>query len=305
MSKPNTYKYINSVAALFFTGLIVLSTGCAEEAKRTTDQETEEKEVLENKNSNMLKINGKIFSIPSPIQTAYFIKEVGAEFRTSVLNSPSKVSTYTTTMKKALNLGIYGADMGYVTIYDQSQESISFMAVSKRLSAELGMGDVFDKDLVQRFEANLGNQDSLLALVSDAFKSADGYLKENKQDDISVMILVGGWIETLHFACKLYEPGKAIEIKNRIGEQKITLDNITNMLLPFEDDPEVKPILESLSKLQTIYEGITYNYIYKEPITDAENKVTRIMSESTIEMTEEQLKEISTTINEIRNSVIN
>ena len=175
-----------ALAAFFFVS-------CAEETKRnnTTDEEKSEKKE-EKKDANLLKIGGKVFSIPSPIQTAFLLKSSGAAYSSEMLSPTSNASNLSTTTKKALNLGVYGADMGYATIYDQTLDAISYMAITKRLSSELGMTNFFDQNMLKRFESNLGNQDSLLALVSDAFKSADSYLKTNEQNDLSVLILAGG-----------------------------------------------------------------------------------------------------------------
>ena len=148
------------------------------------------------------------------------LKNSGASYSSELLNPTANVANYETKSKKALNLGVFGANLGYATIYDQTQDAISYMAVTKRLSSELGISNLFDEAMIERFEINLGDQDSLLALVSDAFKKADGFLKENKQNDLSVLILAGGWVETLHFATNLAGTTDNDEIRNRIGEQK-------------------------------------------------------------------------------------
>ena len=137
-----------------------------------------------------------------------------------MLSPTSNASNLSNSARKALNAGFYEADMGCAQIYDQTQDAISYMAITKQLSAELGMTNIFDETMITRFEANLGNQDSLLALVSDAFKSADSYLKNNEQNDLSVLILAGGWIETLHFANNIVKINDDQNIKNRIEEQK-------------------------------------------------------------------------------------
>lgn len=137
-----------------------------------------------------------------------------------MLSPTSNASNLSNPARKALNAGFYEADMGCAQIYDQTQDAISYMAIAKQLSAELGMTNIFDETMITRFEANLGNQDSLLALVSDAFKSADSYLKNNEQNDLSVLILAGGWIETLHFANNIVKINDDQNIKNRIEEQK-------------------------------------------------------------------------------------
>lgn len=288
-----------ALAALFFVS-------CAEETKRsntTDDEQSETKE--EKKDANLLKIGGKVFSVPSPIQTAFLLKSSGAAYSSEMLSPTSNASNLATTAKKALNLGVYGADMGYATIYDQTQDAISYMAITKRLSSELGMTNIFDQNMLQRFESNLGNQDSLLALVSDAFKSADSYLKTNEQNDLSVLILAGGWIETLHFATNIVKSKDDQNIKNRIGEQKMTVKNLVNLMLPYQDNKAVADVINQLNELKDIYNGIEFNYTYKVASTDEETKTTTINSISTVEMSPELLAEISQRVEAIRSSILN
>lgn len=288
-----------ALAAFFFVS-------CAEETKRnnTTDEEKSEKKE-EKKDANLLKIGGKVFSIPSPIQTAFLLKSSGAAYSSEMLSPTSNASNLSTTAKKALNLGVYGADMGYATIYDQTQDAISYMAITKRLSSELGMTNIFDQNMLKRFESNLGNQDSLLALVSDAFKSADSYLKTNEQNDLSVLILAGGWIETLHFATNIVKSKDDQNIKNRIGEQKMTVKNLVNLMLPYQDNKAVADVINQLNELKDIYNGIEFNYTYKTASNDEENKTTTINSTSTVDMSPELLAEISARVEAIRSSILN
>ena len=288
-----------ALAAFFFVS-------CAEETKRNNTTDEEKSEIKEEKkDANLLKIGGKVFSIPSPIQTAFLLKSSGAAYSSEMLSPTSNASNLSTTAKKALNLGVYGADMGYATIYDQTQDAISYMAITKRLSSELGMTNIFDQNMLKRFESNLGNQDSLLALVSDAFKSADSYLKTNEQNDLSVLILAGGWIETLHFATNIVKSKDDQNIKNRIGEQKMTVKNLVNLMLPYQDNKAVADVINQLNELKDIYNGIEFNYTYKTASTDEENKTTTINSTSTVDMSPELLAEISARVEAIRSSILN
>ncbi len=63
--------------------------------------------------------------------------------------------------------------------------------------------------------------------------------------------------------------------------------------------------MNKLNELKDIYNNIGFTYTYKEPITDVESKTTTITSSSEVTMTAEQLAEITTKVDEIRNSVIN
>ncbi|NBG66490.1 hypothetical protein [Acidiluteibacter ferrifornacis] len=288
-------------AAITF-GLVISFASCAEGEKKVVTEEQQEKPKDKNENT-MFEIEGKVFSIPSPIQTALLLKDAGTSFDGSILNPTANITKYTTSTKRAINLGIYGADLGYVTIFDQTQSSISYLAATKSLATDLGIANIFDQKILSRFEKNIGNRDSLLSLVSDAFKSTDQFLKKNQQEQLGVLILAGGWIETLHFATKISGSSGNQKVIDRIGEQKITLENLMKLLLTIEANDDVTQLLGSLQELRDIYNGVNYVYEYKEPITDVENKTTTITSVSKIEMSPEILKSISDKISSIRNNI--
>lgn len=301
-------KKVNSIKSIHIAGLLSISFllfSCAEEPKKTKEQDSPkvESEVKE-KDSQLFEVGGKVFSIPSPIQTAFLLKDAGTSYNNTLLNSTSTASNYETTSSKALNLGIYGADLGYATIFDNTEDAIEYVATTRKLSSELGITNLFDETMMKRFESNLGNQDSLLAMVSDAFKSADQYLKNSEQEELAALILAGGWIEILHFATNLSSSNDSEAIRNRIGEQKITIKNLINLMLPYNSNAQVATIINQLNELKDIYSDISYTYTFVEPETNSETKTTIIKSESKVVMTQEQLDAISQKIAEIRNTII-
>ncbi|MCK6648467.1 MAG: hypothetical protein L6Q66_02320, partial [Bacteroidia bacterium] len=148
-----------SLVLLSVTAL--LTTGCGGDETANTD----ELPPVDSTQTTILNVSGEIFSIPSPIQTAFLIKNSGATYSKEVLNPANKSSQYSTNFSKALNLGIYGADLGYVTIYDQTQDAIGYLNAAKKLADELGVSGAFDAQTIDRFQKNLGNKDSMLVLV--------------------------------------------------------------------------------------------------------------------------------------------
>ena len=232
--------------ALLLSLAAFFAVSCGDDQPK--DDSTETVEVVENNanNTQLLELDGKVFSIPSPIQTAYLIKGAGVTYNKDILNVPSKVTGYSTNFKKAVNLGIYGADLGYVTLYDQTQDAISFLTAVKTLGDDLGVSSAFDMELVERFEKNIGNQDSVLSLVSEAYKSSDKYLKNNDQNHIGALVLAGGWVESLYFTTNSAEMTSNKEIINRVGEQKNTVYNLIKLLTPYYDQPEFSTLVDDL-----------------------------------------------------------
>ena len=75
--------------------------------------------------------------IPSPLEISVLLKESGTKYSSGLLNSPDNLSKYNSNYKKALNLGVYGTDLGYTNIYQQNQDGIKFLASIKQLANEL------------------------------------------------------------------------------------------------------------------------------------------------------------------------
>ncbi|MBW6481689.1 MAG: hypothetical protein K0B10_01385 [Vicingaceae bacterium] len=291
--------------ALLFSFMALVAISCGDDA---TENDKSDNIVVEQKNPNknqLLELDGKVFSIPSPIQTAFLIKNSGMTYNKDVLNVPSKVTSYSTNFKKAVNLGIYGADLGYVTLYDQTQDAISFLTAVKTLGDDLGVSNAFDMELVERFEKNIGNQDSILSLVSEAYKSSDRYLKSNDQNDISALILAGGWIESLYFTTNSAKLTSNKEIINRVGEQKNTVYNLVQLLTPYYNKPEFSTLVDNLMELNELFEKVEVTYTYIKPTVDVAKKTTTINSTTTVVISNELLGQITEKIAKIRAEAIN
>tara|TARA_B100000809_G_scaffold49028_1_gene43853 strand:- start:25967 stop:26872 length:906 start_codon:yes stop_codon:yes gene_type:complete len=297
-------KYLNlKTQAFTLVVFAVLVVSCGDQ--EVTDYQIEAPvEKSDPNSSQLMEIDGKVFSIPSPIQTAILIKNAGTNYNKDVLNEPSKVTNYSTNFKKAINLGIYGADLGYVTMYNQTQDAISFLTAVKSIADDLGVSSAFDLELVERFEKNIGNQDSLLALVSDAYKSSDRFLKGNDQNDIGSLILAGGWIESLYFANSTAEMTGNKDVIKRIGEQKTTIYNLIKLLTPYYSKPKFTALVDDLMELNEIYEQVESTYTYVKPSVDVENKITTVNSTTVVNITDDQLKAISDKIIAMRLEII-
>ena len=278
----------------------LLTVGCGGDDTANTD----ELPPVDSTQTTILNINGEIFSIPSPIQTAFLIKNSGAAYSKEILNPASKSSDYSTNFSKALNLGIYGADLGYVTIYDQTQDAIGYLNSAKKLADELGVSGAFDAKTIERFQKNLGNKDSMLVLVGVAYRSSDSYLKNNDRNDVSGLVLAGGWLESLYFATNVYKTKPNEDVKRRIAEQKSSLQSLIKLLTQYYSQPEYTEFIDNLNDLATVFDGVEFKYTYEKPTTDAEKKLTTINSKSEVNITPEQIESISQKVKSIRSQIV-
>lgn len=286
-------------------GSSMVMTGCGDSETEGGEATEVDKEIVDGPDQDLnVKLGGHFFSIPSPFETATLLKESGAPFNGNIINTPDNASNYTTDFYKALNLGIYGADLGYITIYNNnSNDAISYLTAVQKLAEEVRVGGAFDKALIDRFSANMGNKDSMLVLVSDAYRSGDQYLKNNDKADVASLILAGGWIEALHFATEIAVSHKNMDVISRIGEQKTTLENLIMLLREYSEE-DYTLLADELQSLYEEFGSIEYNYEFKEPATDKENMTTTIKSIRTVKVSDETLQTIADKVKDIRNKIV-
>jgi hypothetical protein len=115
-----------------------------------------------------LNVGGELFSVPSPMQTALLIQKSGVTYDKNILNPGNKNGQYSSDFTKALNLGIYGADLGYVSMYNQTQDALGYLGAVKQLADKLGVSAAFDQQTMKRINDNISNKDSMLVLVGVA-----------------------------------------------------------------------------------------------------------------------------------------
>ena len=111
------------IATIILGGFIIAS------CNGSSDKNEIDKDVLDPNSSLNTNFDGKLFSIPSPIQMALLIKESNIPFSEELLNKIDKSKNYTTEHQHALNLGIYGTDLGYASINEQNGISLKYLSV--------------------------------------------------------------------------------------------------------------------------------------------------------------------------------
>src|ERR1700746_1221017 len=163
--------------SLFLAPICLFLASCGGGDGKTTNPEDIQEDTTKVVSSGVLNIGGELFSIPSPLQTAMLIQKSGSQYDKSILNTKENMNQYATDFSKALNLGIYGADLGYVNMYSKTQDAISYLSVVKKLSDELGVSGAFDTQTMERFSKNIANKDSMMVLVGLAYRAGDSYLK--------------------------------------------------------------------------------------------------------------------------------
>jgi len=295
--------------SILYTAAILIAltlNNCSGTDTNTANPQDDSLETIDPNSPAVIRLNNRLFSIPSPFQVAMLVKDIKAPYNKDLLNPTTNASNYTTTFKQALNLGVYGANLGYLNIYEQLPDAGMYFAVVKVLANDLGISSSFDKNILQRIESNQSNKDSLIFLFSYIYRDADAFLMNNDRNDVSILVLTGGWIESLYFLAKTAVQTNNKNVIDRIGEQKHPLDNLIELLRPYYGNrsDEFDKIIEDLVELATIFDGIIIEYTYENKIVQPDKNLTTIKSTSNTIISEYQLKSIAESITAIRKRLV-
>jgi hypothetical protein len=222
------------------------------------------------------KVQEVFFTIPSPMETASLFYSTGVEFKIGETNPSENVSKYATSGKKALNLGVYGADLSYANVFDQSQESMLYINCSKKLSDDLDVSSAFDIATIERIENSVNNRDSLMVIIDDAFKIIEAHLNERGQDHLSALIMTGGWIEGLYLGTvSLDKENPDEKLMKRIAAQKSSLLSLMDLLITYENT-EVMAVEREMKGLQAAYDKVDEKAIDPAVIFEISDAVSQV-----------------------------
>ncbi|MEO5603666.1 MAG: hypothetical protein ABIR06_22290 [Cyclobacteriaceae bacterium] len=289
--------------------LLVLFMACSSSDK------TEEQAFLEGLDTTKVDvtiISGEIGDIlqriPSPLEISVLLKASGKTYNAFLLNSPDNLANYNSNYKRALNLGIYGTDLGYTNIYEQGQDGLKYMSAIKDLADGLNIGQFFELETIGRLASNSNNLDSLLLITTQNFNSINHYLQNQNRSNLSVLLLTGGWLEALHITCEvaMANPGSK-QLHETIGGQKIILDNIIQLLAFYkEGDRNMASLLTDMEALKNAFDKVVITSTYKESTFEIVDAVMVIKdnSSSTIAITPADIESIRSATKNIRTKIV-
>lgn len=208
-------------------------------------------------------------------------------FDKSLLNAAENVKFYTTTKNKAVNMGVYGAELNYLIHFGQSQYSMKYMVASKQLADQIGVAMAFDQQAVEEYQTNAENRDSLISIIFGVYDNARRMLKNEEQFMLSSLVIVGSWIENMYLTTEMFSRTKSTALKSKlvtnILEQKVYMEKILEAikLLDEGDNVFVTEIIKDLQTIDSIYVDFG----------------DRLLSE-------EDVKTLNAAISQIRNNVI-
>lgn len=301
-------RFIKSKASLvLLIFALTFQFGCASDSSKKDRVEVDANDiVVDDAAKTGVQTARQIFySLPSPLETAMILKRSGAQYNPEILNPVENISRYTTSKSMALNLGIYSTNLSYASLFDQTQASIKYMTVSKKLAEGLGILNAIDNSVIQRLEENVNNRDVIMDIISETFLNTNSILEENDRVAIGSLILVGGWLEGLYIATSLVDDFSSAdnELVERIIDQKLSMATVIKLLEQHSENADVNEVLKDINELNSIYDKIQISVSQVEVITD-NSSTTTLRSKNVVTVSPKVFSQLKDKVKEIRNKYI-
>jgi hypothetical protein len=228
-----------------------------------------------------------ISNIPIPFDILSTLNKTGVAYNKALLNSPASSSKYSQNNSKAINLGIFGADMAYNISFEQYTEVSSYLKSTKKLADDLGIPIAFDQQALAKYAQFKNNKDSLEKIIFASYNEVDKTLKSNERIGLATLVVTGGWIEGLYATCKTIgttaKDEKNKMLFDKIAEQRYHLNQLIGLLAEFNSDAFFTSLIADLNDLKTAFDAFA-------------NKVTT---------TEAEVKMITEKVDALRTKIVN
>lgn len=257
------------IMAFIALAVIVLNSCGTKQAKEAEELETVSKEqAFEGVTS---------YPIPTSFEVIQMINKAGASYILSICNPVDNANKYFTEKAKAINLGIYGADLAYSTTYQMKQETMNYLKVSKKLIDELNITTGFNRQLAERVESNIDNKDSLILIITDSFYDSYKYLVENGKDNMSLMVITGSWVEGLYITSQIALTSRNnTEFVKIMANQKAPLSKLIELLKVRSAEAEIVEILNALNPINEVYNGVQGETLTNDQFQAIVENITKI-----------------------------
>ena len=195
------------------------------------------------------------FIPPSTLQVASIFKKAGLSYDLKLTNPTSRIDEYSTKLSQSLAFGVYSSDLAYSVIHEKYNEASEFLKTLRTLGSKIGLETIFNSSgLIERFEANVANQDSIIDILILLQENTDDYIEENGKQDLSVIYYTGAWIEGIYMGANTVMKDQEKRVGVLISEQMTLGEILVKGLKHVEDqNDDITDLIDDIQDLVDTY----------------------------------------------------
>jgi len=216
-------------------------------------------------------------------------------FDPTLLNNPTNFYRYTASdVMAAANLGIYISDLNYCVLFKQSASTKKYFEAVYELSKAIRIEKGILEFLMNRYQANMEQNDSVKSIVNQLFEQSTVRLKGTDRERLAGIAMAGYQIENLHLALTTLESFPEVLTDEQIQTQ--------NLLRQY--------IFEQRGKFEVVYNFVRAN---SDPLDPNRNPNYPFFDNALRELivvyrnvtpNDPKIKELREKVNVIRNKII-
>jgi len=228
-------------------------TSCKNRAtvKQQKKVEAEQVKTIENQ------IETNVYPLPTSAAVIKMLTELEVGYIIGISNPVENTKKYFSSSTRAINLGVFGADLSYATLYNMNQEIINYMNSIRSLANELNMSKIYNEELYDKIKQNYDNRDELVKILTNAFDDTYSYLSDNDQQPLALLVVGGAWVEGMYLTTHVSEAAYQVAgISRVLLEQKKSFELFLEITQPYLNDPSVSDFVKNLDPVKKVYEGL-------------------------------------------------
>jgi len=224
-------------------------------------------------------IKENIYPLPTSAEIIKLLTDLEVGYQIGLTNPVAKVKKYFSSQERASNLGVYGADLSYVTLYNQSQEVIDYLNAIRSLTNELNMSRIYNEAIMDSLKANEDNKEKLVDILTETFNDTYAYLSENDQQSLALLVVGGAWVEGMYLTTNVSEAAYNVStISGVLLEQKNSFERFLEITEPYLSDQGVASFVKLLDPIKNVYAGLSTSLTEKN-IQDIKKAMEGIRSQ--------------------------
>jgi hypothetical protein len=259
------------ILPLLILGFIGLSS-CKDRAASKQQKIIEQKEV----DTIQSEIGSHIYPLPTSAEVIKMLTDLEVGYIMGISNPVENTKKYFTSSQKAINLGVYGADLSYATLYRQEQTVIDYLSAIQSLTNELNMSKIYDENIYTKIRKNFDVRDTLVAILTKQFNDTYVSLSESDQQPLALLVVGGAWVEGMYLTTHVSEAAYQVAgISKVLLEQKSSFDTFIEITKPYLTDPIVGDFVKKLDPIKEVYAGLGTS-LTNQNIIDITKAITTI-----------------------------
>jgi len=231
----------------------IFLTSCKHRAaeKQQEKAEMEQVKTIENQ------IEENVYPLPTSAEVIKMLTDLEVGYIIGISNPVENTKKYFSSTNRAINMGVFGADLSYATLYNMQQQVINYLDAIRSLSNELNMSKIYNAALYDSIKKNYDNRDELVRILTGAFNDTYIYLSDNDQQPLALLVVGGAWVEGMYLTTHVSEAAYQVAgISRVLLEQKKSFDLYLEITSPYANDPSVSDFVKKLDPIKTVYAGL-------------------------------------------------